>query len=147
MEADVALFIGVFFGMLLGPVIGNEEGFGDIRTSLAVGTFVVPEGQTPMDILQERMGADGSAVDHATLEETTMAGYTAVVFRGPRQPWTHRKAFVGVDGMIYTIVAQPEEPERFAEGMPYLEEVWDMGVESLGFSRRGVKDRAADYRG
>jgi hypothetical protein len=131
--ADFELDPDIAGRIIGGPVLGNEEGFGDIRTSLAVGTFVLPEGQTPMDIVQERMGADGSAVDPATVEETTIAGYPAVTFRGPRQPWTHRQAFIGVDGVIYTIVAQPEEPERFAEGMPYLEGVWDMAVETLAF--------------
>lgn len=131
--ADFELDPDISGRIIGGPVVGNEEGFGDIRTSLAVGTFVAPEGQTPMDVLQARLQADPTAVDAATVEQTTIAGYPAVTFRGPRQPWTHRQAFVGVDGMVYTIVAQPEEPERFAEGIPYLQRLWDTVVGSLAF--------------
>jgi hypothetical protein len=112
-----------------GPILGSEQGFENIRTSLAVGTLGYEEGQTPLEALQPRM----DTVNAASVEETTIAGYPAITFRGPSEPWTHRQAFIGVDGLIYTIVAQPEEPERFAAGIPYLEEVWDMAVETLVF--------------
>ncbi|MFU8773242.1 MAG: hypothetical protein ACNA8H_12585 [Anaerolineales bacterium] len=112
-----------------GPVLDNREGFGQIRTSLAVGTLGYFPGQSPLVTLHSRM----DSVDPDTLVETRIAGLPAVIFRGPREPWTHRQAFISVDGMIYTIVAQPEEPERYAQGMPYLERAWNLMLDSLAF--------------
>lgn len=112
-----------------GPVLGSEQGFENIRTSLAVGTFSMLAGETLMELLQPRM----DTIVPNSLEETTIAGYPAVTFRGPTEPWIHRQAFIDVGGMAYTIVAQPEEPERFAAGLPHLERVWEMAVGSIAF--------------
>jgi hypothetical protein len=112
-----------------GPVLGSEQGFENIRTSLAMGTFSMLQGERLMDIIQARM----DTVVPGSIEETTIAGYPAVTFRGPSEPWTHRQAFIDAGGIVYTIVAQPEEPERFAAGIPYLERAWDMAVETVAF--------------
>jgi hypothetical protein len=112
-----------------GPVLGSEQGFEDISTSLAIGTFGMLDGQTLMEVLEPRM----ETIVPDSIEETTIAGHHALTFRGPTEPWTHRQAFVDVDGIIYTIVAQPDEPEHFSAGAPYLEEVWDLALETLAF--------------
>jgi hypothetical protein len=112
-----------------GPVLGSEQGFDNIRTSLAVGTFSMLAEETLMEILQPRM----DTVVPGSVEETTIAGYPALTFRGPTEPWTHRQAFIDVGGLVYTIVAQPEEPGRFAAGIPHLERVWEMAVSSIAF--------------
>jgi hypothetical protein len=115
--------------IVAGPVLDNREGFGLIRTSLAVGTLGYFPGQSPLIAVHERM----ETVDPNTVVETMIAGHEAVVFRGPNDPWTHRQAFISVDGMIYTLVAQPEEPERYPQGMEYLERMWNMVVDTLAF--------------
>jgi hypothetical protein len=73
------------------------------------------------------------SVNPDTLVETVIAGNQALIFQGPHEPWTHRQAFISVNGMIYTIVAQPEEPERYTQGIPYLERAWNLAVDSLAF--------------
>jgi hypothetical protein len=112
-----------------GPVLDNKEGFGQIRTSLAVGTLGYLPGQSPLVALHPRM----DSVNPETLVETVIAGHQALIFHGPHEPWTHRQAFISVNGMIYTIVAQPEEPERYTQGIPYLERAWNLAVDSLAF--------------
>lgn len=38
-----------------------------------------------------------------------------------------------VDGFIYTIVAQPFEPGRYPDGMPFLDRLWETVTGSLIF--------------
>ncbi|MEA4907738.1 MAG: hypothetical protein VB089_08960 [Anaerolineaceae bacterium] len=112
-----------------GPVLGEETGFGEVQTSLTVGSFGYFPGQTPRQVLEPRL----EFIDPATVQETTLGGYPAVTFVDPRGPWASRQAIIGVDGMVYTLIAQPFATERFAAGAADLERVWEQVTASLAF--------------
>ncbi len=113
-----------------GPVILNAEGFGEVRTSLTLGTFGTFLGQTPREVLEPR----GETID--TLEDATIGGNPAVVFRSTAGPWASKQAMILVNGNAYTIVAQPFEPESYPAGMPYLDQLWGVVTGSLRFFDR-----------
>lgn len=119
-------FTGRFDG---GPVLGNVEGFGDVQTSLTLGSYGYWPNQAPRQVLQPRM----DKVDGSSLQDATIGGYPAVIFRDLVGPWASRQAMIQVNGSVYTIVAQPFEPQRFANGMPYLDRVWSTVTNSLKF--------------
>ena len=110
-----------------GPVVLANADFGEVRTSLTLGTFGYFPGQTPRQVLEPR----GAIID--SLEDTSMGGHPAVIFRDPGGPWVSKQALIMVDSFAYTIVAQPFEPEAYPDGMPYLNQVWDTVTGSLAF--------------
>jgi hypothetical protein len=110
-----------------GPVVLNDESFGDVRTSLTMGTFGSFPGQTPREVL----GPRSDTID--SLEDASFGGHPAVIFRSTAGPWASKQAMILVDGFAYTIVAQPFEPERYPAGMPYLNQLWDVVTGSLAF--------------
>jgi hypothetical protein len=112
-----------------GPVVGTDPDFGNVRTSLTLGTFGSFPGQTPRDVLAPRL----DLIDAASVQDVTIGGYPAVIFRDPRGPWASRQAMIMVGDFAYTIVAQPWEPERWPDGIPYLDRVWDTVTGSLAF--------------
>jgi hypothetical protein len=112
-----------------GPVLGNVSGFGDVRTSLTMGTFGYVQDQTPRQVLQPRL----DQIDAASVQDATLGGSPAVIFRDPRGPWASKQAMIVAGGYVYTIVAQPFEPERYPAGIPYLNRLWDSVAGSLAF--------------
>ncbi|MCJ7626009.1 MAG: hypothetical protein MUO76_21160 [Anaerolineaceae bacterium] len=112
-----------------GPVLDTVESFGEVRTSLTVGTYGNFPDQTPREILEPR----SEYIDETSLVDITISGYPAVVHRNPGGPWASRHALISKNGFIYTIVAQPWEPERWPQGMPYLDNLWTVVVDSLAF--------------
>jgi hypothetical protein len=113
-----------------GPVLDVIDPWGEIRPSLTLGTFGrFSDAESPRDILEPRM----EFIDLASVLDTTIGGYPAVVFRDPRGPWASRQAMILVDGFVYTIVAQPLEPEVYPEGMPPLDRLWNTVTMSLAF--------------
>jgi len=110
-----------------GPVVLNAEGFGDVRTSLTLGTFGTFHGMTPRQVLENR----SDTID--SLEDATLGGHPAAIFRSTAGPWASKQAMILVDGFAYTIVAQPFEPERYPAGMPYLDQIWTTVTGSLAF--------------
>jgi hypothetical protein len=122
-------FPGSFTG---GPVVGVVEGWGEIRTSLTFGTFGAFPGSTAREVLAPRL----EFIDAASVQDTSMGGAQAVVFRDPRGPWVSRQAMIIYRGFVYTIVAQPWEPERFPSGIEYLDRVWDTVTGSVAFFNR-----------
>jgi len=122
-------FPGSFTG---GPVVGVVEGWGEIRTSLTFGTFGAFPGSSAREVLAPRL----EFIDAASVQDTTMGGAQAVVFRDPREPWASRQAMIVYRDFVYTIVAQPWEPERFPSGIEYLDRVWDTVTDSVAFFNR-----------
>jgi len=122
-------FPGSFTG---GPVVGVVEGWGEIRTSLTFGTFGAFPGSTAREVLAPRL----EFIDAASVQDTSIGGAQAVVFRDPRGPWVSRQAMIIYRDFVYTIVAQPWEPERFPSGIEYLDRVWDMVTGSVAFFNR-----------
>lgn len=82
-----------------------------------------------MDMLQERM----DFIDPGSIVETRIGGYPAVVFKDVNGAWPSRQAFVVVNGDAYTILGQPWDPERFPDGIPQLDRVWETTVGNLRF--------------
>jgi len=122
-------FPGSFTG---GPVVGVVEGWGEIRTSLTFGTFGAFPGSSAREVLAPRL----EFIDAASVQDTSMGGAQAVVFRDPREPWASRQAMIVYRDFVYTIVAQPWEPERFPSGIEYLDRVWDTVTGSVAFFNR-----------
>ena len=110
-----------------GPVVLNMTDFGDVRTSLTLGTFGHFPGLTPRQVLEPR----GGLID--SLEDTSIGGFPATTFRDTNGPWASKQAMIMVNNMAYTIVAQPFEPEAHPDGIPYLNQVWDTVTGSLAF--------------
>ena len=115
-----------------GPILDTVESFGEVRTSLTLGTFGSFPDQTPLEVLDPRM----EFIDETSVIETTIGGYPAVLFRNPSGPWTSRQAMISYNGFIYTIVAHPWEPERWPQGIQYLDNLWTTVVDSLAFFDR-----------
>jgi len=74
--------------------------------------------------------------DADSLQDATIGGAPAVVFRDPRGPWASRQAIIVYRDFAYTIVAQPWEPERFPSGIEFLDRVWDTVTGSPAFFNR-----------
>ncbi len=116
-----------------GPVLGSVEGFDNVRTSLTLGTFGTFPDSTPREVLEPRLGIN---TDPATVEDLEIGGWPAVVFRSTGGPWDSRNAIIVVDGYVYTIVNQPWEPERWPEGIVWLDRLWDSVTGSVAFFTR-----------
>ncbi len=119
-------FAGMFVG---GPVLADHPNFGDVRTSINLGTRGYEPGLTPRQIIASFM----DQIDQASLTDLTIGGYPAVAFIHVRSPWSDRSAYISVDGNIYTLLAQPYEPAQWPDGIPYLNRAWDTVVNSLQF--------------
>jgi len=119
-------FAGDFKG---GPVLDTADGVGEVKASITVGTYGPNTGATAMELLEERM----DVIDQDSVEDTTIMDYPAVTFRDPRGPWASRQAMIQANGHTYTLVNQPYEPERYPEGMPYVEAIWESVITSLAF--------------
>jgi hypothetical protein len=112
-----------------GPLLFTDPSFGEVRTSLTLGTFGSFPGQTPRQVLEPR----GDLIDAGSITDATMGGFPAVTFRNPQGPWASKQAMISVNGMIYTIVAQPFEPDSHPDGIPYLDQLWNTVAGSLAF--------------
>ena len=116
----------VFVG---GQVVGEDPDFGDVRTTLAFGTFGHTDDTTLANLLSERV----QFIQPGTLEEISLGGYPAATFIDTNGAWPSRQAVVLVDGDIYTILVQPEDPVRFPDGVPIAQEAWTTVAESIAF--------------
>lgn len=116
-----------------GPVLGSVEGFDEVRTSLTLGTFGPFPGSTPREVLEPRLEVN---VDPASISDEVIGGWPAVVFRSISGPWDARDAIIVVDGYVYTIVNQPWEPDRWPEGIPWLDRLWNSVTDSAAFFTR-----------
>ena len=123
---ETAGFPGQFKG---GPVLEYGTAWGDVRTSLTLGSYGPSGGQTLMQLLQSR----AEFIDMSSVVETSVGGHPAVIFRDPRGPWASRQAMILVDGNVYSLLAQPFEPTRYPQGIPYLDRLWDTVTGSLVF--------------
>ena len=112
-----------------GPVLTEWPGLGDVQAYVNVGAFGHFEGQTPRQVLEPRM----EQIDAASVQDATIGGYPAVIYRSLAGPWPSRQAMIVVDGDVYTIVNEPWDPEQFPEGAPYLDRVWEAVTGSLAF--------------
>lgn len=117
----------VFVG---GPVVGEDPDFGAVRTTLAFGTWGHTEAASPVEFLgEERM----RFIQPGTLEEGTLGGYPAATFIDTNGAWPSRQAVILVDGEVYTILVQPEDPTRFPDGVPIAHQAWQMIRDHLAF--------------
>jgi hypothetical protein len=116
----------VFVG---GPVIGQDPDFGEVRTSLAFGTFGHTRDTSLANLLTERV----QFIRPGTLEEISLGGYPAATFIDTNGAWPSRQAIVLVDGEIYTILVQPEDPARFPDGVPIAQRAWRTIAENIAF--------------
>jgi hypothetical protein len=112
-----------------GPLIDDIEPWGEIYTSLTLGTFGYFDVESPVELLEPRM----DTIEPGSIEEVIIGGNPAVIFRNTAGPWASRQAMILVDGFIYTIVAQPFEPGRYPDGMPFLDRLWETVTGSLIF--------------
>ncbi len=119
-------FPGMFVG---GPVLVNHADFGEVRTSINVGTYGYFPGQTPRQVIASWM----DRIDQASITDLTIGGFQAVAFTDIRSPWSDHTAFINVNGDYYTILAQPYEPNQWPDGIPYLNRAWDTMLNSLRF--------------
>jgi hypothetical protein len=119
-------FPGQFQG---GPILEYGTSWGDIRTSLTMGTWGYSQGKTVLELLDPA----SPNIDADSIVETTLNGYPAAHYRSVTGPWDSHNAVILVDGYVYTIVAQPWEPERYPDGIPYLDRLWDTITGSLAF--------------
>ena len=127
--ADFSLdptFTGSIVG---GPLLDDVEPWGEIYTSLTLGTFGYFDVESPVELLEPRM----DTIEPGSIEEVIIGGNRAVIFRNTAGPWASRQAMILVDGFIYTIVAQPFEPGRYPDGMPFLDRLWETVTGSLTF--------------
>jgi len=113
-----------------GPVLDTLADFGEVRTSITLGTFGRAAGMTPREVIQPHM----ELIDASSLMDVVIGGYQAVVYRNPQGPWAARVAYiVGIDGTVYTVVAQPLEPNRWPAGVESFDRLWNTVVNSLQF--------------
>jgi hypothetical protein len=112
-----------------GPVLTEWPGLGDVQAYVNVGTFGHFEGQTPRQVLEPRM----EQIDAASVQDASIGGYPAVTFRSLQGPWPSRQAMIVVDGDVYTIVGEPWDPQRYPDGIPYLDRLWEAVTVSLAF--------------
>lgn len=113
-----------------GPVLDTLPDFGEVRTSITLGTFGKAGGKTPREIIQPHV----ELVDSSSLMDMTIGGYPAVVYRNPQGPWAARVAYIaGFEDTVFTIVAQPLEPERWPTGVEGFDRLWNTVVNSLQF--------------
>jgi len=118
-----------FPGMIKGgPVLGQWEA-GDIRTYVAAGTFGYFPEQTPRQVLEPRL----DLIDAASVQDATIGGYPAVTFRSFQGPWPSRQAMIVVDGTVYTLVGEPWDPDKYPDGIPYLDKLWEAITSSMTF--------------
>ncbi len=117
-----------------GPNLGNWEGFENVRVSLTVGAYPMlasDKAQSPHEY-----AAGIYDVDPGSIQDRTIGGARAVVFKvdPPLGPWASRQAYILTDsGLVYTIVNDPWEPERWPESSAPFEAVWETAVGSLTF--------------
>lgn len=95
------------------------EGWGEIRTSLTFGIYGSFPGATARWVLAPRL----DFINAGSVQDATIGGAQTVVFHGPRGPWALRQAMIVYRDVVYAIVAQPWEPERFPTGIEYLDRV------------------------
>jgi hypothetical protein len=124
----IADFEGRFEG---GPVLGDYEGFENVLTSLTVG-YAGPSDTTQVRDLVAPMVEEGSLA-WEDVQELSISGYPAVVYMDDRGPWLHRIALILVGSRQYSLVAQPQEPELWPAGIPFLESVWQTVTGSIQF--------------
>jgi hypothetical protein len=118
-----------FPGMIKGgPVLGQWEA-GDIRTYVAAGTFGHFADQTPRQVLEPRM----DLIDASSVQDASIGGYPAVTFRSFQGPWPSRQAIIVVDGSVYTLVGEPWDPDKYPDGIPYLDRLWEAVTSSMAF--------------
>lgn len=116
----------VFVG---GPVVGQDPDFGEVRTTLAFGTFGYTEAATPADFLSERM----QFIEPGSLEAATLGGHPAATYIDTNGAWPSRQAVILVDGDVYTLMVQPWDVVRFPDGMPVAERAWQTVTDNLAF--------------
>lgn len=116
-------------GFVGGPVIVDDPTFGEIRASFVMASAGPAQGQTPRQLLEPRL----EFVDQASIQDTTIGGAPAVVFVDPREPFASRQAMIVANEMLYTIVNQPYDPQRYPDAVQYVDQVWDTVVGSVAF--------------
>ena len=112
-----------------GPELGPYGDFPSVRVSLAVGTYEL-ESQSRDQGLQPM----SEQIDPASVMNTTISGYPAVVYDFTGGPWRQRNAQIVVDGnVVYTFVAQPWDAEKFPQALADVERLWTQVSESVAF--------------
>ncbi len=119
-------FPGRFEG---GPVWMRHPSFGDVKTSLTIGSYGHHPGQTPRQALASWL-RDASISDPVDL---TVGGYPALTFYNYRDPWDDNITFVSVDGHLFTILVQPYEPDQWPDGIPFFNAARDLALNTIVF--------------
>jgi hypothetical protein len=99
-----------------------------VRVSLTVASE--PLGDRSPD---EALHFIGEQIDPASVTETTIGGYPAVIFDFTGGPWRQRNARILVDDRIYTFVGQPWDADLFPQALADVERLWNMASESIAF--------------
>ncbi|MCB0189852.1 MAG: hypothetical protein KDE31_36520 [Caldilineaceae bacterium] len=112
-----------------GPELGPYGDFPSVRASLAVGTYEL-ESQS----LDQGLQPLSEQIDPASVMNTTISGYPAVVYDFTGGPWRQRNAQIVVgSNVVYTFVAQPWDEEKFPQALADVERVWTLATESVAF--------------
>lgn len=119
-------FPGRFEG---GPVWMRHPSFGDVKTSLTIGSYGYYPGQTPRQALASWL-RDASISEPVDL---TVGGYPAITFNNYRDPWDDNITFVSVDGHLLTILVQPYEPDQWPDGIPFFNAARDLALSTITF--------------
>ncbi len=117
----------VFVG---GPVIGTDPDFGEVRTTLAFGTWGHTDAASPAEFLA---GNRMQFIEPGSMQEGRLGGYPAATFIDTNGAWPSRQAVILVDGNAYTLMVQPLDPERFPDGVPVAERAWQTVADNLAF--------------
>lgn len=110
-------------------VLGEMEGFGEITPRMSVAFFGGP-GATPEEVLA---GFIEAGVDPVTFQEFTVDGYPAVEYIEPRGPFEQRGGMIVAERGSYSLMANPYDPDVFAESMADIDVAWDTITGSLAF--------------
>lgn len=119
-------FPGSFEG---GPVLYNHPDFGEVKTSLTIGSYGYFPGQTPRQAIASWL----ESVPLSEPVDLTVGGYPALTFNDYRDPWDDNITFVSVDGHLFTILVQPYEPDEWPAGIPFFNAARNLALSTLTF--------------
>ncbi len=113
-----------------GPVLADVEAFGgNIQESLSVSMGGYEPDVTPRQTIADRL----QFIPAESIADMTISGYPAVAYLDTNGAWPSRQAHISVDGLIYSILIQPYDPDLFPEGIVYANKAWDLVTTTIKF--------------
>jgi hypothetical protein len=113
-----------------GPILTDVEAFGgDIHETLSVSLVGYEPDMTPRQTIEHLL----QFIPAESITDMTISGHPAVAFLDTNGAWVSRQAHISVNGLIYSILIQPYDPDLFPEGILYANKAWDMLTTSIRF--------------